>query len=208
MSALGRTLSEADGERLVPACPAWRVKDVYAHQAGAASDLLAGRLEGAGTDEWTAAQVADRRDVPLSELLDEWDAAAPLLVEALTPFGDEIDHRLLLDLWHHHQDVRGAVGLPGQTTGELTEWVLAQTNALATHLASKADLEVVFAPPPAEPVPGTLTVEPFELARGVLGRRSAAQIRAWSWGVDDPSPVADRLPVFGPRDEPLEETTA
>src|SRR5258706_272293 len=37
----------------VPTCPQWTVHDVYAHQGGAAADILAGRLEGVATDAWT-----------------------------------------------------------------------------------------------------------------------------------------------------------
>jgi uncharacterized protein (TIGR03083 family) len=206
MSALGRTLDEADGERPVPACPTWTVREVYAHQAGATTDLLNGQLDGAGSDPWTAKQVADRADLSLPAILNEWDAGAPNLVTALEPLGDEgLDPRLVMDLWHHHQDVRGALGLPGETTGPVTEWVFSQSHRLLRHLVRDAGLDVVLGTPPAEPTPGMLTVEPFEGARGVLGRRSPDQIRAWSWGIDDPEPLVATIPVFGPRTEPLVE---
>jgi len=34
------------------ACPTWSIKDVYAHLAGIASDILAGNTEGAATEAW------------------------------------------------------------------------------------------------------------------------------------------------------------
>ncbi len=205
MSALGRDLDEGQGDLPVPACPEWTVREVFAHQAGVATDLLAGRFEGAGTDEWTARQVVERRGRPLDTLLDEWDAAAPALVDTLADFGDDIDPRLLMDLWHHHQDVLGAVGRRGERSGDLADWVLARCHDRVANVVGEHGLEVVLGPAPAEPTPGALTVEPYELARGLLGRRSLGQIRDWSWGVDDPGDVVAAIPVFGPRPEPLLE---
>jgi hypothetical protein len=53
MVALGRTLDDAQADRVVPACPDWTVRDAYAHQAGVSADILAGRMDGVATDEWT-----------------------------------------------------------------------------------------------------------------------------------------------------------
>jgi hypothetical protein len=39
--ALGAELGAADAARPVPACPDWTVKDLYAHLAGVAADVLA-----------------------------------------------------------------------------------------------------------------------------------------------------------------------
>src|SRR5437867_3029300 len=61
----------------VPACPDWSVHDVVAHLSGGVADALAGRLSGAASDTWTAAQVEVRRGLPLTEVLDEWNANAP-----------------------------------------------------------------------------------------------------------------------------------
>ena len=50
----------------------------------------------------------------------------------------------------------------------------------------------------------TLTVDPYELYRGVISRRSRAQMLAWEW-TGDAEGYVDRLPVFGPRldDQPV-----
>ena len=53
---------DAAAARPVPACPGWRVRDVLAHLCGNCTDIAAGNIDGAGTDEWTAAQVDARRD--------------------------------------------------------------------------------------------------------------------------------------------------
>ena len=205
MSAFGRTVDDADAESSVPACPGWTVREVYAHQAGAAADVLAGNMEGAPGDAWTSKQVGDRADRSLPELLDEWDAAAPALVEALTPVEDQLDPAIVMDLWHHHQDVRNALGVPIDTTDPLSVWVLDRSHRFLRRVTRDADLEVVLGPAPAEPTPGVLTVDGYEAARAMLGRRSLDQIRSWSWGIDDPGPLVAAIPVFAPRTEPLEE---
>jgi hypothetical protein len=65
---LAADLDEGDATIVVRACPQWTVKDVYAHIAGVPADILAGRIEGVGTDEWTARQVAARADRSLGEI--------------------------------------------------------------------------------------------------------------------------------------------
>jgi uncharacterized protein (TIGR03083 family) len=202
MSTLGRGLDADAAELAVPACPAWTVREVYAHQAGVAADVLAGNMADAPSDGWTERQVAERADRTLPEILDEWDATAPRLVEALAAVEDQLDPRLLMDLWHHTQDVRGAVGLAGDTQGPLGEWVLARSERFLGHLTG---LEVVLADDDTAATPGTITVPAYEAARALVGRRNLVQIRAWSWGVDDPDELVARVPVFGPRTDPLVE---
>jgi hypothetical protein len=45
-----------------------------------------------------------------------------------------------------------------------------------------------------------LTVDPYELFRGLGSRRSRAQMRAWNW-TGDAAPYLESLPVLGPRDD-------
>src|SRR5260370_964850 len=45
------------------------VHDVVAHLAGTVTDVLGGRLDGVGSDPWTAAQVGTRRDMPIAALV-------------------------------------------------------------------------------------------------------------------------------------------
>jgi uncharacterized protein (TIGR03083 family) len=206
MSRFGRTIDDEAAETPVPACPSWTIRDVYAHQAGVTTDVATGNMADAASDGWTARQLAERSTHSLPELLDEWDERAPQLVAALSTLDeDALDPRLLMDLWHHTQDVRGALGLPGELSGDLAEWVLARSRQV---LGQFTGLEVVFAEPTGTPTPGTLTVPPFEGARALVGRRSLDQVRAWSWGVDDPDELVARVPVFGPRPEPLVEASA
>jgi uncharacterized protein (TIGR03083 family) len=210
LSALGRTLTDHEAGAHVPACPRWTVRDVFAHQAGVAADILSVRVDGVATDEWTGRQVAERAGLSLPEILDEWDRDAGPLAEALGAL-EEFDHRLLADLWTHEQDIRGAVARPGNRDDERARWVVAR---LVRGYAARIE-EAGLAPitidvgqgVPDQPEPGgLLRVPAFEFARARLGRRSITQVHAWHWeGVDDPDAYAARVPVFGPRDTELVE---
>ena len=57
MTELVRPTSSEELARQVPACPDWSVQDLLAHAVGVAVDVAARRIEGAGSDPWTAAQV-------------------------------------------------------------------------------------------------------------------------------------------------------
>ncbi len=45
-----------------------------------------------------------------------------------------------------------------------------------------------------------MTVDFYELYRGLHSRRSRAQMRRWEWD-GSPEPWVDALPMFGPRDD-------
>ncbi len=194
----------------VPATPDWTVKDCIAHVAGILADAKAGNLDGVGTDAWTAKQVDDRRDKSLAEVLDEWDALGAELEPAMPNFPEEAVASLIGDAFTHEQDVRGAVGVPGnrdsdafrityeffadQLDGRLKE------NDLALRLRAGADERVLGHGEPA----ASVSAEPFEVLRGLTGRRSADQIRAWDWE-GDVDALLEHLPNYPMRAEPLEE---
>jgi Mycothiol maleylpyruvate isomerase N-terminal domain len=208
LSALGRSLTDHEAGAHVPACPRWSVRDVFAHQAGVAADVLAGRLDGAATDEWTGRQVAERADEALTDILDEWDRDAVDLIDVLGGLGDAFDPRLLTDQWTHEQDIRGAVIRPGNREDERARWVvgrLARHYAQCIDEAGLAPIAIDLGEGGDEPPGGRLRVEPFEFARARLGRRSPTQIHAWHWEVDSPEAYAAVVPIFGPRQTELIE---
>ena len=205
MSALGRTLDAADGERPVPACPAWTVREVFAHQAGVAADLLALRLEGITTEPWTARQVDERAERSLDEILDEWDADAPRLVEMLRPMEDDVDPRLVLDVWTHGQDVRHAVGRPGERSGPVVDFVVEQVRDFVEEQFTDAGLDPIRIDCGDGRTVAAVRVDPYEFVRAVVGRRSADQVAEWAWSVPDPSPYVEVMPAFALRPDALEE---
>src|SRR5438309_4809347 len=119
--AEGRTrltelVASADREQhtaRVPGCPEWVVRDVIAHVTGVCADVLTGNIAGVATEAWTAAQVAERKDRSLPEILAEWSEVAPQVEAMAQHFPNRADEQWVLDLTTHEQDIRGALGKPG-----------------------------------------------------------------------------------------------
>ncbi len=185
----------------VPACPAWRVRDVAAHLVGVVDDVLHGNLEGVTTDAWTAAQVDARRGRSLVEILDEWDRIAPPFEAAATGLGSSLDPRALLDTWTHQQDLRTALGLPpaDDPVGlHHTAVTLVRMCEARMDSGRIPPFRIVLDGTPVADRAGAAAVHTtaFEWARAVVGRRSRAQAIAWNWHGVDPEDVVDRLVVF------------
>jgi hypothetical protein len=100
-------------EAPVPACPVWRARDVVAHLTGVCADVLAGNLDGMTTDAWTDAQVAARRDCPLSDVIVEWDDVGPKFAAMLDDLPGWYGTQVVADINVHEQDLRGALNAPG-----------------------------------------------------------------------------------------------
>ena len=117
--------------RVIPACPAWTVRELVAHMTGVAADALAARFpvvnpHGAWAerqpviDAFTAEQVTTRRSMATDEVLAEWADHVPVLSKVLRgeqafPVGSIpiIDWMVVCDIAAHNQDLRGALDLPG-----------------------------------------------------------------------------------------------
>lgn len=204
---LGRSLEDSQAASPVPGCPAWTVKDVYAHLAGIIDDVSNGRLEGITTDPWTQRQVEARAAMTFAEVLDEWESYDTEL-DAVASGAQELGQpNLLIDLWTHGQDIRGAVGAPAEGDDTFTLWCATQLAPVLVRRAAKAGLgpaELRLADQvhrEGEHPAVVLTVDPFEYVRGSMGRRSRAQMRAWDWAWSgpegDPDPYIDCLTIFG-----------
>jgi len=210
--ALTADLGESEADTRTAACPEWTVRDVYAHLAGAAADVLDGRTDGAGTDAWTGRQVEERRGRTLTQIVDEYAERGPQLVEALRAFPIE---RLAVDQWSHEQDVRGALGRPGSRDAPVVGWAIEWAMggmAKAWAEAARAPVRIITSSGEFDlgtgPSAATFATDDFELLRALTGRRSQAQIRAWSApGSDDAAVEATvaTLPFFPPRPDDLHE---
>lgn len=135
--ALAGTLTEADWERPTE-CPGWTVKDQFAHLAGVERDLLGDpgpdvelpEFEHVRNDFGRYLEIAvhARRSVPgpdvaaeLAEVLERRLVQLPGLdpdKTVMCPDGKEGPYSRLMkframDCWTHEQDVRRAVGRPG-----------------------------------------------------------------------------------------------
>ncbi len=207
--AIAATLDADELAQVVPATPAWTVKDVYAHVTGVAADTVAGNREGAPGEAWTAAQVAARRDMTLAEILAEWELAGSALEELLAREGGRW-RAAVVDAWTHGQDVRNAVGRPGNRHGDGLRLAAGAARVAGPRLSNAGLGALRIVAEPFEFVVGdgdpaaTVTVDAYELARAALGRRSHEQMAAWRWTAD-PARYVAHLTVFPARETPLYE---
>jgi uncharacterized protein (TIGR03083 family) len=224
-------LSDAELKTNVPATPDWSVRDAIAHVVGEARLTVTGdappefRLleslrdpeQARLRDDINADEVARRRDLPFDQVLTEWDD----LAAQLDPFlrGDKpfpwpepfLDSILVSDLSAHGQDVRNAVGKPGERDSAACRIALA---AFAVGLGFRLDTQGI----PAlrlrydgkerlcgqtEPA-ATLAGDRYELMRALTGRRSRRQIEAMDWEGDRDTYVP-LVPAYGERLDDLAE---
>ena len=228
---LVRDLSSDVLRTTVPASPDWDVKDVVAHVTAEVGDAvtdafperldLIGALddpaEAAVREAMTARHVASRRDRSITEVLAEWGGLLPDFLPMMRgerPFPREIPFLnviLLNDLAIHAQDVRGALGTPGDRE---SAGVGSALGAYSAVLGMRLDRHGVPAlrirygekeriAGSGEPT-ATWEGERFEIFRALTGRRSGDQIRAMSWA-GDPEPYVPLIPPFGPRTDPIVE---
>jgi uncharacterized protein (TIGR03083 family) len=162
---LVRTRPEADGDLVVPHCPAWRVRDLIAHLVGVPEDILAGRLDGVATDPWTQAQVDRHRGDSLAQLVDAWEATVEAFDTVLPVIPAPVNSQLVLDAVTHEHDLRHALAAPGaRRDGAVTValgWTLHMADQSSPGLAGRLQ---------------AAGLEPFDLLRVCTGRRSLRQI--------------------------------
>ena len=188
----------------VPACPQWRVCDLVAHVAGVCDDVLGGRIEGAGSDPWTSAQVEARRGRSVAEVLAAWNEQAPQLEGVLDSFGPA-GHQMVMDVVSHEHDLRGALGVPGTRDSDAvvmgTDWLMRAyqgASAAAGHgrvRITALDTGAVWDEGEGDVV-ATVAAPSFELLRAFSGRRTEDEVHAYTWHGD----VDAALPslAFGP----------
>lgn len=198
------SLPSASTDAGVPACPGWSVGDVLAHLAGSATDVLEGRIEGAGTADWTAAQVDQRRGLGLEAVVAEWSASGPGFEAVLAALPLEIAAMALGDVVTHEHDIRSAVGNDeGRDTPAYERALQYQVASLgrrldgaglpALRLVAGNQEWVVGSGRPAASVEG----DSHEILRALSSRRSAAQIRAMKWE-GSPGGFLAVLGAYGP----------
>lgn len=173
--AVMRSTPACDGDRVVPHCPAWTVREVVAHLVGVPEDILAGRMDGVTTDAWTQAQVDRHRGDSLIGLVDSWAESTTAFDSVLPHIQSPVNSQLVMDAVTHEHDLRHALGTPGARDSIAVRvavgWLLDMAEQRSPGLG--ADLLATGS-------------SDFDLLRMLTGRRSPAQISAL--GLD-----ADRL---------------
>ena len=194
-------LPESSWEAAVPACPGWRVRDVLAHLVGNLEDGAAGRITGPPSPDQTDDQVARHRGDDPAQLLATWAVAAEL---AEPSFTRNQAWPAFIDLITHEHDLRAALGRAGERDHDDVRRAASLVgNPIDVGDGRRIAFDVGTGEPP-ETASHVLTSTPFEVLRVRLGRRSVEQVRALEWSAD-PTPVLDRLFVFGPSKEPQDE---
>lgn len=197
---LADELTGEQAETPVPALPEWTVTQTYAHLAGLCADVLGGTLSPPATDAVTARQVAERAHLGLGEICQEWKAATPAFLDLLST-QQRTRYRLpVVDIWHHENDLRGALGLAPQVEDveQLADFTLGGlakqwSSELPSVRVAATDTDRVWKLGEGQELHWSGPV--LELARAVLGRRSRGQIAAMDWN-GDPAPVLEHLAVM------------
>lgn len=202
-------LDDQAAHRIAPATPEWSITDVLAHMVGVAADVIAGDIDGAGTDPWTAKQVAARGDRSIADLLAEWDEVGPGLEAAMPAIPAWATGQIVGDAVTHEHDLRGALDRAGARDTDALDigfgWAAGLIGGMrdgqgkgalrlrtehGSHIAGTGE------------VAATVTADRFELFRAMSGRRSSEQIAAFEWeGPVDAAGVS----FFPPRPTPLVE---
>ena len=203
------TLSPDDWSAPVPCTPAWTARDVLSHVSGIPDDVVAGRMEGAPGEEWTAAQVERNRDARVEELLDRWAQQVSGFADVIESMGET---RPPFDVHSHEHDLRHALGRPGGRSNAIVETVglrLASVGGAGVRLTVELDdgRVVVSGDTDGAASVALQGVSPFELFRSRLGRRSRAQVRDYDWTGNDADidTVLARWFSFGPSPLPIVE---
>lgn len=188
----------------LPATPPWVVLDGYRHLAGVCTDILDGAMEGAGSPEWTAVQLASRQDRTIQQVCAEWGERGPQLDARVAEAGEGMAF-VAFDAWTHGQDVRAAIGGDAIRSEELVT-ALASI-AIATfgrrYSAAGAPALRVVVDGVQHPLGEggsdsglTLNTTAYELLRIIFGRRSRDQIEAAGWSGGDPALAIDAIHLF------------
>lgn len=202
--ALVNDLTDEQVATSVPATPGWTVHDVLAHLAAVPTDAMAGRITGVPTDEFTAGQIAERRDRTVGELLDEWHPNVELMCEGAR--AGLVPPQLAVDALTHEQDIRGAMGMPAVLSPEELRFCTKLFASGCGYSLKTAGLPALaiqamdtdFATVAGQGDQGAaVRAGEFEIFRAIAGRRSRAQVAALQWS-GDPAPYLDAFCIFGP----------
>lgn len=177
----------------VPATPGWTVHDVVAHVSGVCDDAIAGNMEGAPGEAWTAAQVARGRGRSVSEMLARWSETGPFVEAFLSSPDGASRSAAVIDVHTHECDLLTALGRPIAVPDDVLIWVGEQFRTGFAAAVADAGLP-----------PVTVEASDLELFRSRLGRRTHAEVRALGWSAD-PEPYLPLWFVFGTAERSLGE---
>jgi uncharacterized protein (TIGR03083 family) len=202
---LAPVLAAADPGQLVPACPGWSVGDVLAHLVGLCEDWVRGCFDAYASEAWTAAHLERHKGESCSSLLNGWRATMKAFAELDdSPLGATPARWAFGDAVIHEGDLRGATtgdrvpeaAVDLSLQGSLDRWQQTlQLAGLGGVRVVLPDRREVWVGSPDHGHTIELEVAPYEVFRGLAGRRSAEQVANWAWS-DDPGPYLDAGPPY------------
>ncbi|MGH3573985.1 MAG: maleylpyruvate isomerase N-terminal domain-containing protein [Pseudonocardiaceae bacterium] len=203
LAELARALSVEQLRTPVSATPAWTVHEVFAHLVGGAADVASGRLDGLPGDEWTARHVGERRQHTISELLAEWDLVGPRAQASCA--GEVRGPNLGLDIICHEGDLHETLVLGRPERDHWQPALDVMVGFLGRRLKQPGTLVICGGHGQqwhiGDGEPQTmLTIDGYELLRGMFSRRSQRQIAGWAW-MPAPAERLQRFGAFGPRED-------
>jgi uncharacterized protein (TIGR03083 family) len=161
---LVRPLDELGLAAIVPATPAWTIKDVVAHVTHVAGAYATGhhsyssqdvkelavalRDDLPDIDRWSQDGVDERRGCPLGQIIHEWleqTTALCVMMAGGRPLPADVSRDVLAwaavsDLATHAQDVRGALGLEPDREAYATKLAYASFTMMLEVRAATADV--------------------------------------------------------------------
>ena len=163
--SLIREIPESQASLPVPLCSDWEVSSLISHIVGIPEDILAGRMEGVGTEAWTQAQVDRHEGESLSQLADIFLSTAAEFDVVLPHIPSPVNSQLVMDAVTHEHDLRHAIGRAGAQDSAAVEVALGY---LLNTVEEKA-------PGRAQEF-SQLGISRYELMRSLSGRRSIEQM--------------------------------
>lgn len=188
--ALVKNIGDQAGSTPLTTAPGASVRDVFAHLATTAR-RAADAPEEFARDTLTPPQPGESvSDVPLTDVLAEWDKAVSA-VRGLVETDAVVAALLITDAVMCEHDLRTALNVPAARDDIAVKVALDEFSARFSDRAEQAAL-----PPLRVTVEqwGTIVgngragscvvADRFEFVRAMSGRRSAAEIQQWNWGVE------------------------
>lgn len=207
LTELAGAVGDGGLDTVVPASPDWQVRDVLAHLAGLVADVNAGRIDGVGTDDWTAGHVTDRKGRAIDDVLDEWRREAEPIEAQLDGWPKGGAASLVGDIAVHEADVRAALGRPPVADGPTFDVAFdAYVRGLGRRLKERGlpALRVLDAVAGDGEPAASVTGERFEVFRAMTGRRTQDEVRALTWD-GEAAPYVEVFSAYGWPASPLDE---
>ena len=170
----------------MPACPDWTVRDLFSHMVGLGGDVVAGDEPDDHNEAWTERQVGSAAGATSPR----WWPSGRRPRRRCSEWMREHGTRPLSDVTIHEQDLRGALG--GRAPRTPAGWRRCGTGSsrgsgpagrpAADRPGGHGSWQWVSAGT-VDDAAVVLRASDFDLARAVVSRRSAGQLRSWTSAV-------------------------